>query len=289
MLFLSYLYKKPHIPQVVSLFVNLKVILIAIVANAFLTFTRPILKSKAEIFIAFFSFLLLLIKINPFILIVLCFIFSQFLVKVKHSISDHHINQTLNLIPPFLGLLLIILGLTILYILDKKTFQLSLIMAKINLFSFGGAYTALPLMLHELVENMMFFDSKTFIDGIALGQITPGPILITATFAGYLVCGLPCAFLATFYAFSPSFLIYLICANLTTKIRNHPVFLRGKKGILSTFSALLLFATFKICSTIDWTLVKIVLFFISFFALNRGINILYIILFGSLFSIIYFS
>jgi len=43
-----------------------------------------------------------------------------------------------------------------------------LVMAKINLFAFGGAYTALPLMLHEVVENMKLLDSKTFMDGIAL-------------------------------------------------------------------------------------------------------------------------
>jgi chromate transporter len=161
-------------------------------------------------------------------------------------------------------------------------------MVKINLFAFGGAYTALPLMLHEVVENMKLLDSKTFMDGIALGQVTPGPILITATFVGYLAYGLSGAILATIYVFAPSFVVYLLSTKIADRIRNNPIFLKGKSGILASFCALLLFASFKLSFAIDWNIIKLLFFIASLLVLYKGINILYVVVFGGLLSFILF-
>jgi len=51
-------------------------------------------------------------------------------------------------------------------------------MLKVDLFAFGGGYASVPLMLHEVMGARHWMDSKTFMDGIALGQVTPGPIVI---------------------------------------------------------------------------------------------------------------
>ena len=163
-----------------------------------------------------------------------------------------------------------------------------LVMAKINLFAFGGAYTTLPLMLHEVVENMKLLDSKTFMDGIALGQITPGPILITATFVGYLVYGLSGAILTTVYVFTPSFVVYLLSTKIADRIRSNPIFLKGKRGILASFCALLLFASFKLSFAIYWNIIKLLFFIASLLVLYKGINILYVVVFGGLLSFILF-
>jgi chromate transporter len=143
-------------------------------------------------------------------------------------------------------------------------------------------------MLHEVVENMKLLDSKTFMDGIALGQVTPGPILITATFVGYLVYGLSGAILSTIYAFTPSFVVYLLSTKIADRIRNNPIFLKGKRGILASFCALLLFASFKLGFTIDWNIIKLLFFIASLLLLYKGINILYVVVFGGLLSFILF-
>jgi len=55
-------------------------------------------------------------------------------------------------------------------------------------------------------------DAPTFLNGIVLGQFTPGPIVITATFVGYLLYGIPGALAATLAVFSPSFIILIAVA-----------------------------------------------------------------------------
>lgn len=80
-------------------------------------------------------------------------------------------------------------GLSIFFCLDRKLFDLSFLMVKVDLFAFGGGYASVPLMLHEVVGARHWMGSQTFMDGIALGQVTPGPIVITATFVGYLIAG----------------------------------------------------------------------------------------------------
>jgi chromate transporter len=289
MLFLSALYQKTsNLPQVISLFNGLKVIVVAIVANAFLSFTKSIVKSKVEFLIALASFILLLMGISPFLVLIFCFLFSQALFKDKPMSLENLLTQSSSLTGILFLFFILFLGLILLYFFNTNLFQLSLVMVKINLFAFGGAYTALPLMLHEVVENMKLLDSKTFMDGIALGQVTPGPILITATFVGYLAYGLSGAILATIYVFAPSFVVYLLSTKIADRIKNNPIFLKGKRGILASFCALLLFACFKLSFAIDWNIIKLLFFIASLLVLYKGINILYVVVFGGLLSFLLF-
>jgi chromate transporter len=289
MLFLSYIYAKTHnLPEVISIFAGLQVIVVAIVANAFLNFAKPIIKSVGEIIIAIFSFLLFLFKISPFLIIIACFLISQIIFK---GTSDHKVQNSKNF--NFVGILILILilfiGLIFLYFQDKILFKLSLIMMKIDLFAFGGGYASVPLMLHEIVDRLHWLDSKTFMDGIALGQITPGPIVITATFVGYLLKGLLGATLATISVFTPSFIIMAFASEISEKIRNSQIFLRAKKGLLASFSGLLLFATFKFATSVEWDFLKLTIALTSFLALYKRINILYVVLVGALISAIIFK
>lgn len=288
MLILSALYEKNRsVSEVISVFTGLQVIVVSIVANATLIFTKPIIKSIAEIFIAILAFILFTFGLNPFIIITLCFIFSQFI--FKDSAQLHQINHVkfkfsgISLMVVFFLMLLFSL-----YLIDNKLFIMATIMAKIDFFAFGGGYASLPLMLHEFVDRLHWIDRKTFIDGIALGQITPGPIVITATFVGYLLKGISGAIVATIYVFCPSFIMISLASEMSEKIRNLKIFIRGKRGLLASFAGLLLFATIKFVNEIEWSLIKITLSLLSFIALYKGVNILYIVLTAILFSLFLF-
>ena len=70
------------------------------------------------------------------------------------------------------------------YLIDPRITDLSLSLSKIGALAFGGGFTAIPLIQYEMVDRFQWLSTKEFLDGIALGQVTPGPILITATFVG---------------------------------------------------------------------------------------------------------
>jgi chromate transporter len=289
MLILSSIYAKTHtIPEVISVFTGLQVIVVPIVANAFLSFAKPVIKSKEEIVVAILSFLLFLIKVNPFLIIITCFIFSQLIFNDK-TITDKKIQNKINLTGIITLLFIVFAGLIFLYFFDKTLFNISLIMMKIDFFAFGGGYASVPLMLHEIVDRLKWIDSKTFMDGIALGQVTPGPIVITATFVGYLLKGLTGAFVATIGVFTPSFIILALATELSEKIKHSKVFLRGKQGLLASFTGLLLFATLKFTLAVSWNEIKIAIALLSFIALLKRVNIFYVVVAGAALSVFIFK
>jgi chromate transporter len=80
---------------------------------------------------------------------------------------------------------------------------------KAGLLTFGGAYTAIPFVRHDAVGSGWVGDAQ-FLDGLALGGILPAPLIIFATFVGYLAGGLPGAVAITLGIFLPAFSFALL-------------------------------------------------------------------------------
>ena len=130
------------------------------------------------------------------------------------------------------GIIIASLVMTILLVflntapIDSTNFNLSKVFANISLTLFGGGYVFIPYLDKIIVEQLAWLTQREFIDSIAMGQITPGPILITATFIGYKMNGLLGAFLATLSIFLPSSVViiffsrvyYFIKKNSTVKL-----------------------------------------------------------------------
>ena len=169
--------------------------------------------------------------------------------------------------------------------MNNELFALGAVMLKIDIFAFGGGFASLPLMLHEVVMGRGWLDSKTFMDGIALGQVTPGPIVITATFVGYLVYGLSGAIVATIAIFTPSFFMLVIVAPFFDRLKNSVYFLRAIDGVFASFVGLLLYVCFKFATTVPWDIARILLGLAALAALIRKVDILYIVLAGAVISV----
>jgi chromate transporter len=107
---------------------------------------------------------------------------------------------------------------------------LSAIFLRMGSVTFGGGLVMVPLIESEVVNTHHWLTHQEFADAFALGQITPGPVLITATFVGYRVAGTLGALVATVSIFLPSFLMTIAAASSLRRFRNNEQvqsFLRG--------------------------------------------------------------
>ena len=97
------------------------------------------------------------------------------------------------------------LGLAVwgLWNLNATLGLMSLIFLKIGVISFGGGYAMIPILQWDMVDHLGWLTLQQFLDGILLGFVTPGPIIILATFVGYRVHGWLGAVVATVSIFLP--------------------------------------------------------------------------------------
>jgi chromate transporter len=140
------------------------------------------------------------------------------------------------------------------YVRDPVLAHLDWLLMKLGLFAFGGGFTLIPLIQAEVVTRLGWLTTREFIDGIALGQVTPGPIVITATFVGYKMAGVIGAVLSTLAVFFPSFLVLVGTVPHYDRIRRLPPVQWMIKGVLAGFIALLVFVLWQFgrASLVDW-------------------------------------
>ena len=96
---------------------------------------------------------------------------------------------------------------------------------------FGGGFVLIPLIEDDVVERFGWLTREEFIDGVALGQATPGPIVITSTFVGYGAAGFAGAAVATFAAFAPSFVVAIGTARFLDRVRSWKLAQAFLKGV----------------------------------------------------------
>jgi len=83
---------------------------------------------------------------------------------------------------------------------------------KVGALSYGGGFVIIPLMQHDAVVTYHWMTSSQFLGAVALGQLTPGPVVLTVAVVGYAAAGLAGGLVAAFIAFAPSFLFILFGA-----------------------------------------------------------------------------
>jgi chromate transporter len=90
---------------------------------------------------------------------------------------------------------------------------------KVGALSYGGGFVIIPLMQADAVDHYHWMTGGQFLSAVALGQITPGPVVHTVAVVGYAAAGLPGAILAAAVAFSPSFGFILLGASQFDRLR----------------------------------------------------------------------
>jgi chromate transporter len=97
--------------------------------------------------------------------------------------------------------------------------QLGYSFLKIGGTLFGGGYVLLSFVRSEFVEGYGWLTQQQLLDAISIGQFTPGPILSTATFIGYIIAGVPGSIVATIAIFLPSFILVALSNPLIPHLR----------------------------------------------------------------------
>ena len=120
------------------------------------------------------------------------------------------------------------LGLTQLLTATRSTdpnvlVQLGIFFFKAGAFTFGSGLAIVPFLQQGVVHDFGWLSEREFLDAVAMGMITPGPVVITAVFVGYLVAGFAGGTIAAIGVFLPPFLMVVVFGPWITRYRKHPV------------------------------------------------------------------
>lgn len=250
---LSWLYFRwQELPQITDLFLGISPVITAIISNFCWKLGNKCLKKSINIAIALVVFCLtLFFQIN----VLLQFVLAGILGLIIHrSPPPTKIKQLNSLVLPFLP---IYLGKIATEALAMASFwggerigafflPLTIFFLKVGSFIFGGGLVIIPLLEFEVVNKLSWLTHNEFINGVAIGQISPGPVVLTAAFIGYKVAGFLGALTATVAIFTPSFLFIMAAAPWLVKLRQNLYVQNFLKGVTPAVLGAIVAATIPI-------------------------------------------
>jgi chromate transporter len=276
-----------------SLFKGLAPIIVAIILAALISFGKPMVKDWKAISIVVLAFVGFLFHLS----IVLVFLISGALallmrleVAGKASPSPSPSSQRKGNSPWLLVVAAIIIAaFLICYFLNEPLFHLSLIMAKVGALAFGGGFTTVGLIQLDVVDRFHWVSTKEFLDGIVMGQVTPGPIVITATFLGYKLAGFLGAAMATLAIFSSDFFILSLLIPYHDRLRRLKEVRIMEQGILAAFVGMLGLVLYNFSRTTFVDIPTVLFAAGAFIALLKKVDLAYILAAGAIASILLFG
>lgn len=288
-IFLSWLYfSYGNIPAVKNVFSGITPAITALIVTVAIGMTRKTIKLPAQWTICLLAALLLILVGGfavTFLLILVSGIAGAFLFRqspeqaLPGDEKIHFENKQLVIS----GVVLLLLLCTLLwggqYPGAPKDVQILSTFSGISLTLFGGGYVVIPA-LHELfVENLNWLTSAEFADGIAIGQITPGPIFVTATFIGYKVAGVVGAFLATVAIFTPPAVLTVLLSRFVKILNQSSVVKAAMKGVRAAVIGMIFASAITIGQTITPSVVSDIIFAAIFIiSLKYTISPVYLII-----------
>jgi len=147
--------------------------------------------------------------------------------------------------------------------------QLGIFFFKAGAFTFGSGLAIVPFLQQGVVRDYGWLTEREFLDAVAMGMITPGPVVITAVFVGYLVAGLSGATIAGIGVFLPPFLMVVLFAPWIIRYRKHPVVQGFTKGATAAAAGAIVGAAGVIATQVLVDVPTISIFVISLVILWR--------------------
>ncbi len=236
-------------PQISGILYGIKPVMIAIVAQAIWRLGRSVLRTRLLIIVTIMAVAAAFAGMNEIVLL-----FAAGAVTV----AANRIKGTL--------------GATVIPVITSGPVAaiaavpfslggLFLIFLKIGAIMFGSGYVLLAFLQTDLVERTHWLTQAQLLDAIAIGQITPGPLSSTATFAGYLLGGVPGAIAATVGIFLPAFCLVTISGPMLERLRRSPLAGAFLDGINAGSFALMVEVTWQLgrAAVVDLTTLTLIL------------------------------
>lgn len=196
-------------PQGAALMYGIKPVIIAIVLQALIKLGRTALKSVLLTAIGVAALALYLLGVNELVLL-FGGALLYWLIATLRDRGDLFALAPLAALPTFSAVIAAI---------PFRLDHLFWIFLKIGAVLYGSGYVLIAFMRNDLVLRTGWLTDQQLLDGIAIGQFTPGPLFTTATFVGYLLGGVPGAVLATVGIFLPSFLFVALLTRVVPHLR----------------------------------------------------------------------
>ncbi len=239
-----------NLPWVHPLFVGLEALVVGVLLNVMLEMGGRNIQQRTQAVIMLLAFGALLFKVNAVLIVLVALALGAWLIRptaVAGKMAGAGKPATPQMEPvsakrwagigAVVAAILVVVAFS--WSLKSEMGGLALSLFKIGSVAFGNGSTIIPLIQSETVEAHHWMSLSQFADGIALGQITPGPFLITATFIGYKLAGFWGGLLATFAIFSPSFAMTLVFTEIFARIRNLKAVRGALAGVMASFVGLL--------------------------------------------------
>jgi chromate transporter len=123
--------------------------------------------------------------------------------------------------------------------------RMAAILFVVNALTIGGGYAMVPMLQREFVDNYHWLTNKEFIDAIAIGQVTPGPLTVMNAFMGFKIGGLPGALVAMVASYLPCFIIITVVTKYYLRYKElwlvNASFSGIKPAVVGLLAAVLIF------------------------------------------------
>lgn len=172
------------------------------------------------------------------------------------------------------------------YKINKSIF---LTFTGMSLTLFGGGYVIVPAMQAVIVDGFHWLTVKEFSDAIAMGQITPGPVIITATFIGYRVAGFLGALVSTLAIFFPPGFVMILLSGFLKKIKDSNLIISIFKGMRPAIIGMIFSAAYTVGKEAEMMWPTALIFAIVLILLLKyKVNVVYMIPLAGIAGILFF-
>jgi chromate transporter len=286
MLALSMAYRHlGRVPAVTSTLTGLRALVVALVANATWSFCRVSLKRPGEVVFCLGTAALFFTGGSPLLIVLAAGLAGILLLSAPSPKTTNETPRPVDhrrvLRAPVAILAFGAALLGALFLCDRQLADLGLVMMKVDILAFGGGFASVPLMFREIVRVRGWMPASVFMDGIALGQVTPGPIVITATFVGYYLAGFAGAVVGTLSVFLPSLFVLVLVEPWFQRLRANPAFQRASRGIALSFVGLLASVTVHFALVTPWSVPAVIIAVLGLAALLLKVDVLWVVVVGA--------